>query len=169
MLSRLRAAFRLAQVGPTALELEGTGTVALPYVNNNLFAPTGNGPNDATNFQTATLSGTIADTGADVKLTVSSDDDALVYVGGKYVGGNPGVHSTETTTIYLGDLSGTTPLEIFYADRAQVGAVLDVSLTGANVSAVPEPSTWAMMILGFFGVGFLAYRRKENGSALRLA
>jgi hypothetical protein len=26
--------------------------------------------------------------------------------------------------------------------------------------AVPEPSTWAMLILGFFGVGFMAYRRK---------
>jgi hypothetical protein len=26
-------------------------------------------------------------------------------------------------------------------------------------SAVPEPGTWAMMILGFFGVGFMAYRR----------
>src|SRR5207247_3135122 len=25
--------------------------------------------------------------------------------------------------------------------------------------AVPEPSTWAMMILGFSGVGFMAYRR----------
>lgn len=30
--------------------------------------------------------------------------------------------------------------------------------------AVPEPSTWAMMILGFFGVGVLAYRRKNQGS-----
>ena len=27
-------------------------------------------------------------------------------------------------------------------------------------SAVPEPSTWAMMILGFCGLGFMAYRRK---------
>jgi len=27
-------------------------------------------------------------------------------------------------------------------------------------AAVPEPSTWAMMILGFCGLGFLAYRRK---------
>jgi hypothetical protein len=26
--------------------------------------------------------------------------------------------------------------------------------------AVPEPSTWAMMILGFLGVGFMAYRRE---------
>lgn len=30
------------------------------------------------------------------------------------------------------------------------------------VAAVPEPSTWVMMILGFFGVGFMAYRRKAK-------
>jgi hypothetical protein len=42
-------------------------------------------------------------------------------------------------------------------------AVLDVA------PAVPEPSTWAMVILGFVGVGFIAYRRKQNGSAFRLA
>lgn len=35
-------------------------------------------------------------------------------------------------------------------------------------SPVPEPSTWAMMILGFAGVGFAAYRRKTK-LALRLA
>ncbi|WP_063994291.1 PEPxxWA-CTERM sorting domain-containing protein [Bradyrhizobium sp.] len=35
-------------------------------------------------------------------------------------------------------------------------------LTIDTVAAVPEPSTWAMMILGFFGVGFLAYRRREQ-------
>jgi PEP-CTERM motif len=28
--------------------------------------------------------------------------------------------------------------------------------------AVPEPSTWAMMILGFAGVGFMAYRRRSS-------
>jgi PEP-CTERM motif len=35
-------------------------------------------------------------------------------------------------------------------------------------SSVPEPSTWAMMILGFMGVGFMAYRRK-NTRAFRIA
>ncbi|MBC9878579.1 PEP-CTERM sorting domain-containing protein [Bradyrhizobium sp. INPA01-394B] len=30
------------------------------------------------------------------------------------------------------------------------------------VSAVPEPSTWAMMFLGFFGLGFIAYRRRNE-------
>ena len=38
-----------------------------------------------------------------------------------------------------------------------------------QVTAVPEASTWAMMIFGFLGVGFLAYRRKANGVAFRLA
>jgi len=29
-------------------------------------------------------------------------------------------------------------------------------------SAVPEPSTWAMLLLGFAGIGFMAYRRKSK-------
>ncbi len=32
--------------------------------------------------------------------------------------------------------------------------------------AVPEPSTWAMMILGFAGIGFMAYRRRSNQTAV---
>jgi hypothetical protein len=41
---------------------------------------------------------------------------------------------------------------------------------GITISAaVPEPSTWAMMILGFFGVGFVAYRRRNNNTAVRFA
>jgi hypothetical protein len=31
-----------------------------------------------------------------------------------------------------------------------------------EVAGVPETSTWAMMILGFAGVGFMAYRRKNQ-------
>jgi hypothetical protein len=31
-----------------------------------------------------------------------------------------------------------------------------------GVGSVPEPSTWAMMLLGFVGVGFMAYRRKSK-------
>ncbi len=31
-----------------------------------------------------------------------------------------------------------------------------------GVAAIPEPSTWAMMILGFAGIGFMSYRRKSK-------
>jgi PEP-CTERM motif-containing protein len=39
----------------------------------------------------------------------------------------------------------------------------EVILGGPDLApAVPEPSTWAMMILGFAGIGFMAYRRKSK-------
>jgi outer membrane lipase/esterase len=38
--------------------------------------------------------------------------------------------------------------------------IADAFLTATG--AVPEPSTWAMMLLGFAGIGFLAYRRKSK-------
>jgi choice-of-anchor C domain-containing protein len=41
-----------------------------------------------------------------------------------------------------------------------------IALDNISVTAVPEASTWAMMILGFFGVGFVAYRRKSTSAVL---
>jgi hypothetical protein len=32
----------------------------------------------------------------------------------------------------------------------------------SNVAAVPEPPTWAMMLLGFAGLGFAGYRRSRR-------
>lgn len=42
----------------------------------------------------------------------------------------------------------------------------DSTFSVTFASAVPEPSTWAMMILGFVGVGFMAYRRRNQNVAL---
>jgi hypothetical protein len=44
------------------------------------------------------------------------------------------------------------------------GPNIDLTVSGSGVfvvggSAVPEPSTWAMMLLGFAGLGFAGYRR----------
>jgi hypothetical protein len=56
-------------------------------------------------------------------------------------------------------------------DGGNNDALIDgVSFQGPAVtSAVPESSTWAMMILGFCGLGFMARRRKQNISALSVA
>jgi hypothetical protein len=61
----------------------------------------------------------------------------------------------------------------FFVDFARIGLgqasndhiaynyfVDDLSITTA--AATPETSTWAMLLLGFAGVGFMAYRRKSN-------
>jgi hypothetical protein len=59
-------------------------------------------------------------------------------------------------TLYFGfaDASGFQGSSGYYQDN---GGALQVT-----ISAVPEPSTWAMMVLGFAGVGFMAYRRKSR-------
>ncbi|SIO46548.1 PEP-CTERM protein-sorting domain-containing protein [Bradyrhizobium erythrophlei] len=36
----------------------------------------------------------------------------------------------------------------------------DIGVLFSGVSAVPEASTWAMLLLGFAGIAFMAYRRK---------
>jgi hypothetical protein len=68
-------------------------------------------------------------------------------------------YSITTSTGEVVEGSGVGPIQ----------AQLDLELPdGFSVAAsVPEPSTWAMMILGFTGLGFMAYRRKNP--AIRFA
>ena len=42
------------------------------------------------------------------------------------------------------------------------GGVRNNNLGEGTISAVPEPATWAMMILGFASLGFMSYRRKTK-------
>jgi hypothetical protein len=74
-----------------------------------------------------------------------------------------------TTNPYSFSVTGTA----VSFDNATVSALARGTFVGANESnvtftaAVPEPSTWAMMILGFLGLGYMGYRR-TNGR-LRVA
>jgi hypothetical protein len=88
------------------------------------------------------------------------------------------LNGTLVETLFIGNyLSGqayfgftdTAFDKLVFAVRGNRTAYIDN--LGFNVSAVPEPSTWAMMMLGFAGVGFIAYRRsrKNNGVALAAA
>jgi hypothetical protein len=79
--------------------------------------------------------------------------------------------------------NSTYQTELFFLDSSlQLGQPIDVSgsvTTGDSnsgfvngtfeIAAVPEPSTWAMMILGFAGVGFMAYRRKSKPALMTAA
>jgi hypothetical protein len=74
---------------------------------------------------------------------------------------------TRTSGLSTDDFIANASLAYFAADLTN-GSATGSQAWETRVSAVPEPSTWAMMILGFFGVGFMAYRRKGQ-AALRLA
>lgn len=148
----------------------GSSLISLPYLDTSMYTPNGGGTNNIDAFQTAILSGTVIGTGAAASLHVTGDDDVLVYLNGIYMGGIPGVHGSLSTDVSLGTLGiGPYSLQVFYADRARTDAVFGMDLTGATVNGVPEASTWAMLILGFVGVGFMAYRRKESATAMRMA
>jgi uncharacterized membrane protein len=63
----------------------------------------------------------------------------------------------------LGTLPGMADSYAFGINN--LGEVVGYSSFNAPPVAggVPEPSTWAMMILGFLGLGWMAYRRKNSG------
>jgi hypothetical protein len=75
----------------------------------------------------------------------------------------PGSNWTTDTFVFTA-AANTTLIFAGQSVDGDRGTALDL----VTISAIPEPSTWAMMVLGFFGVGFVAYRRKSS-SAVRLA
>ena len=63
--------------------------------------------------------------------------------------------------VYL-SITGLGPFTVATFSDTSTNAFEFLPGVQLGVTAVPEPATWAMMILGFFGVGFMAYRRKSK-------
>jgi hypothetical protein len=77
--------------------------------------------------------------------------------------------AVQGTSIYTVNLAtGALTLDANYGGHG-LGAANGEAFLNESVGGVPEPSTWAMLLLGFAGVGFMAYRRKQNGPQLRFA
>jgi hypothetical protein len=53
-----------------------------------------------------------------------------------------------------------------FSPTANDGLAIDSIGAVAVTSAVPEPSTWAMLLIGFAGIGFMAYRRKSKPASM---
>lgn len=64
------------------------------------------------------------------------------------------------TITISGRVTSPTTFDAGAPDQAVFGASNGRQAELSLTTAVPEPSTWAMMLLGFAGVGFMAYRRK---------
>jgi hypothetical protein len=57
-----------------------------------------------------------------------------------------------------------------FAGSANYIGFADITLGSVTPGATPLPSTWTMLIAGFVGLGFLAYRgTKKNTAALAAA
>jgi outer membrane lipase/esterase len=68
-----------------------------------------------------------------------------------------------------GAVAGANCGTYVYWDGIHPTAAAHMEIADAFVATVPEPSTWAMMILGFAGIGFMAYRRRTKADMLRVA
>ena len=61
------------------------------------------------------------------------------------------------------DFTGPNGTGFFRFEGGTLALFTPTRVTSTEIAAaVPEPSTWAMMILGFGGVGFMAYRRRNR-------
>ena len=161
-----------------------SGNVDLVYQTGGWPAPPASPPNYLD--LTGTTAGAIAQTFA----TIANQWYKLEF----YYSNNPnGSPNPDRATVQIGSLTDTiehynansgdlqwshysinfqaagssTTLSFSQLDNCCSGGIL---LDSVSVTAVPEPATWAMMIAGFLGVGFLAYRRRSAGpAAVRLA
>jgi hypothetical protein len=140
----------------------------------NLYqAPTGlyNPTHAFWNFDFSVNPGTqsLAGTTASITITELGNGNTVSFdpslIGDNYHSGN-GFQNSENL-----QLGGPSWFNAFANDTYK----FDFTLTGDSLqtplaveafvqigSGVPEPSTWAMMILGFAGIGFMAYRRKST-------
>jgi PEP-CTERM motif len=99
---------------------------------------------------------------AGVTFDEASWEDAVFSNGANFIpptsevafNGPPGLGAGDSTEIGVGFSVPSSGPETF-----------EVVLT-PTAAAVPEPSTWAMMLLGFAGLGYLGYRSSRKSVAL---
>jgi hypothetical protein len=149
----------------------GGGTITLPFASN-MFPPNSTGGDDSTAFETAFFKGNFTLSAPEaVEFQLGSDDDSFIYVDGVLIGQNPGVHGVTNVDFTSAVLpAGMNTIEVFYADRHTSGAFLSLNLETSGVvitpppPGVPEVSTWAMLLVGFAGLGLAGYRQSRKAS-----
>jgi hypothetical protein len=106
----------------------------------------------------------------------NGSDDLLFPIGTSFTGGTSVVDldtsgiAVSTTLGNYHIFGGGSPFSVGTVSGNDIDEIgpAGFGVGTLAVSAVPEPSTWAMMILGFLGVGVVAYRRKNTHTKIVL-
>jgi hypothetical protein len=117
-----------------------------------LTGPASFGPGETTNSSSS--SGTSFD------LSGSSFGTPYLFVPAGFVSGS----SISSTSTWLGSTFaslGLTPGTYIYQSQIDVVAIVRI-----GSAEVPEPSTWAMMLVGFGAIGLAMRRRRRSACAI---
>ena len=155
--------------------IRGPGGGPITPTGNLYIAPVGSTPPGRAlwNFEFSVNPGSLVDTHSVLTITgpggISSIYPQTIFGDNASDGGPLYQNSENLGFAFLGG-------PISFNPNASGLYTFDLKLIGANdqllgdvsiqVNAVPEPSTWAMLILGFAGIGFMAYRRKSRPAVL---
>ncbi len=106
------------------------------------------------------FTGTVSVTSG-ASYNIGHDDGVTLIIGGVTLVDAPGPTALDVTPYTWTGASGTYSFTLAYGECCGPPASLVVDLP---LSSIPEPSTWAMMLTGFGGLGFAAYRRSRRPS-----
>jgi hypothetical protein len=104
------------------------------------------------------FTGTVSVTTGQMFTAGHDDGLTLVIAGIPVISAPGGTAFALTTSTYTGP-TGNEPFTLVYGESFGAPAALILNLPLS--SAVPEPATWAMMLLGFAGLGF-AFRQSRR-------
>jgi hypothetical protein len=108
-----------------------------------------------------------------VQLTEAGTFDVYYLLSGSSTftlastGGNDISQAGKTNTNYLVDISGGTFDAIQIVSTVPIFQVEQMSIN--SVAAVPEPATWAMMLVGFGGIGIAMRRSRRRNNQMSFA
>lgn len=127
------------------------------------FDTTPTGPNFLVNSATGTVDGFAISL---IPVNGFAGNDNTIYTPGAFLSFAGLSFTTGATNYNLYGDNGTFVLGNAICTACSGGNETKVNLTITEVAAVPEPSTWAMLILGFAGIGYMTYRRKSKPSLM---
>jgi hypothetical protein len=108
--------------------------------------------------------------GSDVNATLTDitfnfgggDNGILLFQDGLFSGTHYWCNATQNGDCFQGKT--VAPISIFDSSSQNVPAS-GIQVIASVSAAVPEPSTWALMLLGFASLGYAGYRRARQSSA----
>jgi hypothetical protein len=95
-------------------------------------------------------------------FTVIHDDGLQMFIDGIGLVADKPDPTSPIPTAFTANApaAGVYHFELSYGECCGGPAVLQLDLNSAPVTGTPEPATWAMMLMGFFGLGAMVRARK---------